>query len=630
MWPLLAGAGAVLSGVGGIMGASGANSANRRAAEANANQQALINQYAQGMMQWGQNPYEMMARGMFGGMAGGGFQQPFQMPGMGGPMYNPMSQIPQGQGNMLGPPPMSQGGYAPSPVGPQGSTFGFPMNFGGGGGDPMSGYQVGIGRQTPMQGGMSPQLSALGNFGGGGAAPMDMSMWQTGGGGMQGPPPGYANATIASATNKNKKDAQRKNIAEDPTGWLKKGFWNEVKQDSIANAQMDIDKITRKTQGKESSKFSAMGPGFFAAHNKMIDAREAKKGNPAYMSASNSGSGGGQGGGQGGAGGGMPSFAQASGMAIPQIGTALAGDPRTVMPGDVDVDGLQNSGYNTGQDALMQALNRSPEAQRTGAIDSNLNNLFTTGAPAQMDPVWGAIQKQQGNQMQEAINRVLATSGTVGQRFGSGMFSQVGDIAAKMLDNQNAQTAQLGLSAYENAQGRRMSALGLGNDRDMGFGNLGLGAQQNQFTGANMLQQGGLGLGGLQLGAMQGNQQANLQGQLANQGAFQQNALANMNALNQTGQFNAGTMMQGMGMNQQAAQLYNQNLMQLLGFGAGQYGGQQNANQNLLALMAGMPGQQPYANQMPGAMGDIGNMMMMFGLMNQGQQKPQQGQGGTR
>lgn len=96
--------------------------------------------------------------------------------------------------------------------------------------------------------------------------------------------------------------------------------------------------------------------------------------------------------------------------------------------------------YNTGQDALMQMFRADPYDQTA---------LFEAMLPVEQRLINQQVAGLRGN-----------TSG-LGQRFGSAMLREEGNLRGQALENQAARRQQLGFQAYEAQQGRAMNAADL-------------------------------------------------------------------------------------------------------------------------------------------------------------------------
>lgn len=253
-----------------------------------------------------------------------------------------------------------------------------------------------------------------------------------------------------------------------------------------------------------------------------------------------------------------------------QLQTAMRGFSNPATSQGIDIASfLRNATYNTGQDALNQFLRADPTRQMAH-VDDNLGQLADTGSPFDWQSVFGQALS---NSDQYDTNRALAalhgSAGNLGQRFGTAMQQQTGDLLAQLANAQGVRNANLAQSSYEAAQGRRLSAA-------EALGQLGL--NRNAQT-----------LQGIQLG--QGNAQ-----QLA------QLLQANL----QNNQFNASTRNQ-----------IPLNMLQALQLGGNQMNQTSSLQNQLLGIMAGMqtPGPNPATGATGNALGDIGQGLALLPFM---------------
>jgi hypothetical protein len=145
--------------------------------------------------------------------------------------------------------------------------------------------------------------------------------------------------------------------------------------------------------------------------------------------------------------------------------------------------------------------------------------------------------------------------------------------------------------------------------------------QQSQLAASLANQQAGVQYGLANQGAFNQGQQFNiqsaLQAALANQQMQGQYGLANQAAFNQAGQFNAAQQQAMHAFQAQQGNQYNQNIFQALSQAQAMQQAQQQQNMGWAGLMAGVPVPQAQPSPWPGAIGDIGQLMMMPWLFNQ-------------
>lgn len=323
-------------------------------------------------------------------------------------------------------------------------------------------------------------------------------------------------------------------------------------------------------------------------------------------------------------------------------------------PGQVGVPLIQGpqmgSDFNMGQDALMQMLRSNPAGQRDRGMERELRSLYGDGGMQDLSALFAAQQPGQNKMLDQQVSALRGGAGSLGQRFGSGLRKDEAALRGDFMNNVNLNQQTALSSAFEQAQGRRLQALGLGSQNINARNQLGLQGQANQQGAAqqlmamalqqaqlgqsaqsqnasNLLQAQGINVNaGLQ--AAQANQSAGLQAQGQNLQAL----LANQSAGLQAGQFNAGNALQAalaaQGFNFQGQQLNQQQQMQaqLANQSAGIQTGQFNAAQMMQALMANQ-GAMNQAGQFNATQGMNAQQMMMQALGQAGQlQQGQQGQ----
>lgn len=245
------------------------------------------------------------------------------------------------------------------------------------------------------------------------------------------------------------------------------------------------------------------------------------------------------------------------------------------------VYGRGGSDFNTGQDGLMQMFRgggpgyvRDPSANATlSQISSQGFNIDPSGALGtaasgntrfDTSALFDAIKAQSGQDLQDQLIQSRASAGSLGQRFGTAQLGNEAQLRSRAVVGQNLAYTQAGQAAWEAAQQRALSA----------GGTLGGLSQARAGTQLSATQQ--------------------MLGETANENTFNQ---------------------QGASRQQGYASLIGQ----LLGQGS------QN-NSQLLGILAGLPtglGQQapqgqiiPQTNGYPEAIGDIGNLAMLYPFLN--------------
>lgn len=520
--------GSVIGGIGDIWGANSqanTNQANLQAAQAH---NAMIQQYVNGMMQQGTNPYSSALMN-FLGMAAPASQQTFGGPASGGrSVYgggggSPTSgQLFQGMGARfdMAPDPTGGMGFAPADTTPNMSIS--PVN------------------RSPF----NPIGGGGGGIGGGGISPGGAY-----GGGMYGY--GAVNAAQVSP--------------------FTLGSAPQVGMNSFQAPQLGgIGSINPMQLGMPGM----IQPGSVYAQGINATPVQAQQ------------------------------LGQVGGVNVPTVGTNLS---------------VGTQGYNTGQDALMQALRASP----TPGLDPTGQYALMQQAsnPAQFDMSGTAksLTDLSNFNLQNSLDQLHASAGDLGKRFGTGMQNAEAQLRGSVQNNLNATLAPLYQQSFESAQGRQLGAAQSLNQNALGLGGLQtnlfgtqLGALQNAgqlgLAGAQLSQQAQTTNAANQLAASQANAQNMLQAGLATQGANVNIGLANQGAALQASQLTAAQ--------QLAAQQANAaNALQAGQFNAGQ---SYNAQQQNIANMMNM-GQFGATQNYQAQQQNIANMLNL-GQMNLGAQ----------
>lgn len=245
------------------------------------------------------------------------------------------------------------------------------------------------------------------------------------------------------------------------------------------------------------------------------------------------------------------------------------------------VYGRGGSDFNSGQDGLMQMLRGGPSYVGNPQAEGILSRLGNQGFD--LDPsgalgraatgntqfdtsqLFSAIKAQSAQDLNDQVLQSRAAAGSLGARFGTAQAAQEGRLRARALVGENLNMSQIGMSAFEAAQQRALTA--------------------------------GTTLGGLS--QARAGVQAGAAGQL----------LGETGAQNQFNQQGAARQVS-----------YASLIGQLLGQGS------QN-NAQLLGILAGLPnglGQPapqgqiiPQTNGYPEAIGDIGNLALLYPFLSQ-------------
>ena len=243
---------------------------------------------------------------------------------------------------------------------------------------------------------------------------------------------------------------------------------------------------------------------------------------------------------------------------------------------------LGGAGFNVGQDALMQALRTDPVAKSNQALQGIVGQQ---GNPFNASDLFRALGVMDQRATDQAVSQTRAGASGLGQRFGSFMARQEGDLRSRANEAAAARNAQIGMQSHEAAQQRLLQAMGLmsGNEQF---------AAQNQLANAGQLQQSALAAGNLGLGGAQANNAA--QAQLA--GLQQQAQMANQTA--------------GL----QGQQTQAQVLQALLGAQQNQ----QAQNIQLAGMSAGVGAPVINPNGWGSVLGSAGSALMLPGLMKGG------------
>jgi hypothetical protein len=354
------------------------------------------------------------------------------------------------------------------------------------------------------------------------------------------------------------------------------------------------------------------------------------------------------------------------------------GGPAGTAPVNVPLVGAPGLGsaFNTGQDALMQMLNRSYGPAMDGGLQSSLEGLYG-GSEFDANRLIEALAPVDNRLIEQQASALRGSAGSLGQRFGSAMGQDEQRLRSTFAQDVSARNAGLFQQMFESSQNRRLQALGLGAQQQQFASQFPLMAAQTQQNAAQQLMQGALSQGGMNQQAQLANaanilqaqgidvnamlqtqalgqqgQQFNIQqamqAALANQGAGMQTgqfnaqqamqaalanqqmmgqfglqggqnmlqmALANLGAQNQAGQFNAQMGFNAANANNQQANIFNQMLMSGLGQANQMQMGNNQLNAQLLGILGGLQVPQQQPNQMGGALGSIGMLGALLPML---------------
>lgn len=279
--------------------------------------------------------------------------------------------------------------------------------------------------------------------------------------------------------------------------------------------------------------------------------------------------------------------------------------------------------FNPGQDGLLQMMRRSIGAPDDAAVRTNLQRSVTGQERFDTSELFRALGLLDQRAVESQVADLRAGAGSLGERFGTAMHQNEARLRTDVTNASAARNAQIQQASFESAMARAMQGLGMQTSyqqqlNQLPFQEAGLQLQAGQAAGSLFNQGQGLNLEAQRatadnvLRAALANQQTGMQGQQINAAQALQAALANQGATNQAGQFNAQAGMDMATFNSAQGQQFNQLLLGLLGGAQGAQQQQFAQNTGLLSLLAGLPVPSQQPNAMPGAMGDIGQMLMLL------------------
>ena len=207
--------------------------------------------------------------------------------------------------------------------------------------------------------------------------------------------------------------------------------------------------------------------------------------------------------------------------------------------------------------ATQQAFTYTPSGGTQGfntGQDSYMQMLRTGGQPFDTSKMFSDLAPVDNRLLEQQLAQSRGATSSLGQRFGGAQLNRESNLRRDFLQNVTARNAGIQQGSYESAQQRVANA-------------------------ALQLQQGGL---------------------------------SQMGMFNQAGQFNAGQQAQAGQFNVGVQQGYNQFLASILGQAGGLQAQQRGQQAQLLAIMAGQPAPQQQPSQLPGAIGDAGNLAMFL------------------
>lgn len=282
---------------------------------------------------------------------------------------------------------------------------------------------------------------------------------------------------------------------------------------------------------------------------------------------------------------GSPNMGQGGGV-LPSIYNYQAQNPFTYQAAQIGSPAAPagTQGFNSGQDGMLQMMRQSFMAGQPGGQGANapysaaqntgLNQAIQQGAtnmPAfNTSPEEQAVNNLNMFNLQQQVNNLQGSAGSLGARFGTALNYNQGQMTANALTNNSAQLQQIAQSSFNTQQANQLQAQGLG------VQNL---ANYNSNT-----------LAGLQ---------------------------SNQAALNQAGQFNAAAGQTMSAQNAQQGNIFNNLMLSGSQQAAGQQQSQTGQNTSLLGLLAGLSVPQAQSSPYPGAANNIGQMATLYPFLNQ-------------
>lgn len=228
-------------------------------------------------------------------------------------------------------------------------------------------------------------------------------------------------------------------------------------------------------------------------------------------------------------------------------------------------------GFNVGQDALSQMMRSSPGYQSNPQLDTALGGILG-GKPFDTTDQFGALGALSQQDLARQVAGLHASAGSLGQRFGTAGGNAEALLRSTSATNLAAQRAQIAQNAFNVNQQNILGAAGLAGTRESGMNQFVLQALQQRAAAAQAAGQ--LGLQGRQISS-------------------------------QEQQFNSGQ-------TQQNNQFLNNFMLQALAQAGGLQQGANSQNAQLLAILAGQPAPQGQPSAVPGAVGDVSQMALLW------------------
>lgn len=134
--------------------------------------------------------------------------------------------------------------------------------------------------------------------------------------------------------------------------------------------------------------------------------------------------------------------------------------------------------FNTGQDGIMQSLMADPRTR----VDQTLGGMIDNqGNPFDTSELFRALGVTDAANTEKAVAQTRAAAGGLGQRFGSYMARQEGDMRTQANNNAATRNAGIAMQSQGDAQQRMLAALGMASGREQFGTQMGMQGQQNQM-----------------------------------------------------------------------------------------------------------------------------------------------------
>lgn len=177
---------------------------------------------------------------------------------------------------------------------------------------------------------------------------------------------------------------------------------------------------------------------------------------------------------------------------------------------------LNQYGFNTGQDAIMQTLRADPRTKVDQTLEGIIDQRGMAFDTSEMFDALGVIDQRR---MDRAASEQFGQFAGIGQRFGSQAQILDTELRRQMVEDAALRDAQIQMAAYESGMGRMMEAIPQLTQREQ---------FNRDFTlrGGTQLQNASLGAAGAQTAGVQTNNAANETANMLRFQAAQQNNAA--------------------------------------------------------------------------------------------------------